>query len=370
MEMGLEIQISMRKGVLADEGFAANSDDCDDADAEVNPDIEEICDEIDNNCDGEIDEDLTITVYVDADLDGYGDDSQWVDVCELIPGYATIGGDCDDIDSFAFPGGIEVCDDVDNNCDGQIDEGVGSPGTVWYDDIDQDGFGDDSASQIGCTGDPGQVTTPGDCDDMDANNYPGNTEVCDGQDNNCDNTIDDDDSLITGQPTFYEDLDTDGIGSSVSQLACLQPSGFVSTTGDCNDSDNTVYPGAPEVCDLKDNTCDGLVDDNDPLIVGQTTFYQDLDADGVGSSVTSTVCFVPSGYVAITGDCDDSNVAIYTGAQEICDGLDNDCDGATDDADSDVIGQTTYYEDRHRWVWFWCLANGLFSTKWICHLNR
>ena len=107
----------------------------------------------------------------------------------------------------------------------------------------------------------------------------------------------------------------------------------MSSTGDCNDLDNTVYPGAPEVCDLKDNTCDGLVDDNDPLIIGQTTFYQDLDADGVGSSVTSTVCFVPSGYVAVTGDCDDSNVAIYIGAAEICDGLDNDCDGATDDSD-------------------------------------
>ena len=165
-----------------------------------------------------------------------------------------------------------------------------------------------------------------------------------GQDNNCDNTIDDDDPLIISKSTFYEDLDTDGVGSSLSQFACLQPSGFVSTTGDCNDLDNTVYLCSRNLRP-KDNTCDGLVDDNDPLIVGQTTFYQDLDADGVGSNVTSTVCFVPSGYVSITGDCDDSNVAIYTGAAEVCDGLDNDCDGATDDADSDVIGQTTYYED-------------------------
>ena len=77
----------------------------------MNPDIEEVCDEIDNNCDGEIDEDLTITVYVDADLDGYGDDSQFVEVCELIPGYR--GGDCDDIDSRQIRG-VEVCD-VDNN---------------------------------------------------------------------------------------------------------------------------------------------------------------------------------------------------------------------------------------------------------------
>lgn len=333
------------EGCLADEGFAPNPDDCDDTDAEVNPDMEEICDEIDNNCDGEIDEELTITVYVDADSDGFGDESQWVEVCELTAGYVLVGGDCDDINTNANPDAIEVCDDIDNNCDGQVNEGVGSPGTVWYDDVDLDGYGDDSTGQIGCTGDPGDVDQGGDCDDSDPNNYPTNVEVCDGQDNNCDATIDDADPLITGQPTFYEDLDVDGVGSSVSQLACTQPSGFVSVTGDCSDLDNTVYPGAPEICDGQDNTCDGLVDDNDPAVVGQTTFYLDGDGDGVGSSATQTACFLPAGYVTSTGDCDDANTAIYAGAQEICDGLDNDCDGDTDDDDSGIVGQVAFYVD-------------------------
>ena len=68
--------------------------------------------------------------------------------------------------------------------------------------------------------------------------------------------------------------------------------GFVPVTGDCSDLDNTVYPGALEICDGQDNTCDGLVDDNDPAVVGQTTFYLDGDGDGVGSSATQTPCFL------------------------------------------------------------------------------
>ena len=157
-------------------------------------------------------------------------DMEMIPVCgslHLIPGYATVGGDCDDINSSANPGGIEVCDDVDKLTDGQVDEGVGSTGTVWYYDGDGDGYGDSNISEIGCLPSPNYVAIDGDCDDFDANNYPGNTEVCDGQDNNCDTLVDDDDGLITGQLTWYEDQDSDGMGSGVVQLACVQPGGFV-----------------------------------------------------------------------------------------------------------------------------------------------
>ena len=150
----------------------------------------------------------------------------------------------------------------------------------------------------------------GDCDDTDASNFPGNIEVCDSQDNNCDTLVDDDDPLIVGQTTFYQDIDADGVGSTVSQDSCVQPTGFVGGTGDCDDLNNTVYPLAQEICDGIDNTCDGLVDDNDPNVVGQTTFYQDSDGDGNGSSISQTVCFQPNGYVPTTGDCDDGNTAI------------------------------------------------------------
>ena len=340
------------EGCLMGEGFADNPDDCDDLEAEINPDIEEICDEIDNNCDGDVDEDLRIIVYVDADNDGFGDDDQPVDVCEYTEGFALVGGDCDDIDSAAFPGGTEVCDDIDNDCDGIVDDGVGSPGTVWYYDADGDGYGDSNTSEIGCLADPGYVLLDGDCDDTDAANFPSNTEVCDGQDNNCDTLVDDDDPLIVGQTTFYQDIDSDGVGSNISQDACNQPPGFVGGTGDCDDLNNTVYPLASEICDGIDNTCDGLVDDNDPNVVGQPTFYQDSDGDGYGDGSNSIIsCTPPLNHVSNSDDCNDTNNTIYPNAPELCDGLSNTCavNPPANEVDNDGDGYVECLIDNGGW---------------------
>ena len=84
------------------------------------------------------------------------------------------------------------------------------------------------------------------------------------------------------------------------------------------------------MCDTYDNDCDGLIDDLDSDIQGQSTWYQDGDGDGNGSSVSQVTCFVPQGYVPTTGDCDDTNTAIYANAPEVCDSLDNNCDGLTE----------------------------------------
>ena len=73
------------------------------------------------------------------------------------------------------------------------------------------------------------------------NNFPGNVEQCDGQDNNCDALVDDDDPTVAGQLIWYEDQDNDGMGSSVTQAACSQPNSYVSTTGDCDDSNAVIY---------------------------------------------------------------------------------------------------------------------------------
>ena len=171
----------------------------------------------------------------------------------------------------------------------------------------------------------GYTVGQGDCDDSDAAIYPGAPEICDGIDNDCDGEVDE------GVTTpYYEDADGDGYGLSTvgPVMTCSPPAGYVSNNLDCDDSDAAIYPGAPEICDGIDNDCDGEVDE------GVTTpYYEDADGDGYGLSTVGPVmtCSPPAGYVSNNLDCDDSDAAIYPGATEIEDGIDNDCDGDIDE---------------------------------------
>ena len=99
--------------------------------------------------------------------------------------YPIRDGDCDDIDASINPNAAEVCDGIDNNCDGQTDEGVA---TIYFLDSDTDGFGDPSSTMESAPV-PRYVTTNTDCDDSDAGINPNASEVCDGVDNNCDISI-------------------------------------------------------------------------------------------------------------------------------------------------------------------------------------
>ncbi len=140
------------------------------------------------------------------------------------------GTDCDDHDPNRWPENPELCDGKDNNCDGNIDEGL-----LGSADADGDGY---SLCQ-------------GDCNDEDPGMYPYAPEVCDGKDNDCDGDID-------------GDADCDG-------------DGYSTQNGDCDDDDYEVYPYAPELCDGKDNDCDGNSDG-------------DADCDGDGISVEDGDC--------------------------------------------------------------------------------
>ncbi|MBL8618246.1 MAG: hypothetical protein JNM72_21715 [Deltaproteobacteria bacterium] len=314
-------------------GWVPEAGDCDDADASTAPGAEELCDERDNDCDGEVDEGVSTTWYADRDGDSWGTLAETVEACAPPAGYADRTGDCADDDAAVSPSAAEVCDGQDNDCDGDIDEdGLLS----WYADGDGDGYGA-GASTLACEAPLGAVSTDGDCDDVVFAINPGASEVCDGDDNDCDGAVDDaDPSLDLRTATAWSiDGDGDGYGAGAATRACDAPLGGVARDGDCDDSAADVNPGADEVCNSIDDDCDGLADDADPsLDLGTaTTWVTDADGDGWGASggAATSSCSAPSGTASRRGDCDDGDRLVNPSAAETCDGYDDDCDGAADE---------------------------------------
>ncbi|MBN2797541.1 MAG: putative metal-binding motif-containing protein, partial [Deltaproteobacteria bacterium] len=317
-------------------GFVLNSEDCDDEARTTHPQATERCDLVDNDCDEEVDEGVTTTFYQDGDGDGFGRDGVTAEACASPPGFARVGGDCDDEDRAAFPGGVEVCDDADNDCDGEVNEGLTQ---TWYLDSDADGYGKSGVSKVDCEQPIGWASEPGDCDDGNSAANPGATEVCDDRDNDCDSQTDE-----GFNKTWYIDYDGDDYGkTSVVLTTCTPPPGWVSTSGDCNDLVASVNPSGHEVCDGVDNDCNGSADDDDAGVDTATfvSWYADVDLDGYGDVADEyAACAAPEGYVGDATDCDDSVATgeeINPGAEEVWyDGVDQDCDGASDnDRDGD-----------------------------------
>ncbi len=311
------------------DGYSAD-EDCEDTDGLIHPGADEVCDGIDNNCDGNIDEGVSSTWYADTDGDGFGDAADSVEACEAPEGYVPIGNDCDDTSDDSYPGASEQCDGLDNDCDGEIDEDLQD---IWYADADGDGFGDPDSSVEYCSHGACYATESTDCDDADADINPDAEEVCDGIDNDCDGGIDE-----GATSTWYADADGDGYGDEGSTTEGCDPgSGYTGTGGDCDDADADINPGAEEACDGADNDCDGDTDED----LKTETYYADDDGDGYGDAGSTTEdCGARSGYVADDTDCDDADADINPGAAEACDGVDNDCDG-----DIDEGATSTFYAD-------------------------
>ena len=186
-------------------------------------------------------------------------------------------GDCDDTIQQVFTGAPERCDGLDNDCDG----------IVPADEVDGDG--------------DGSRLCDNDCDDADPDRFPTNPEICDGIDNDCDET------LLQG-----EDEDLDGDGSP--------------TCADCDDYDEDRFPGNPEICDGLDNDCDEVLPADEE------------DADFDGASICEGDCDDSDPYLNMQdqdnddwdtcmGDCEDGITSINPGAEEVCNGWDDNCDG-------------------------------------------
>ena len=242
--------------------------------------------------------------------------------------------DCDDSDPLVFPGAIEHCDGIDNDCSGVADDSYAAEAVVFFLDEDGDGYGTTAASQLSCANvvPAGFVADASDCDDADRDVNPGAEERCNLVDDNCNDMVDDNPS---DAPTWYADNDEDGFGSrTLARRACEGPPGWIKNGGDCNDFDFLVNPNALEYCDGFDNDCDDITDEPDSE--DHKVWYLDSDEDGHGDAKYSVdACYQPDGYSPFDDDCNDvpeEDGALQTpGVEEICqDGIDNNCNDSPD----------------------------------------
>ena len=263
--------------------------DCDDLNAAVRPGALEQCDGVDNDCDGQVnaaDPDMPTALvgwFLDADRDGVGRDDGALRSCANLSGYVHVGGDCNDADPDQKPGqtwyldgdgdewglegktrvqcerpvayvlvpgdcedanaqvhpGIdEICNTLDDDCDDDIDdadEGVVGV-TIWFPDLDGDGYGAIGQDRPLCFPGETDVLQGLDCDDtpnpQGRATHPGALEKWyDGNDADC---------------SGGSDFDQDGDGDEV------DPTGT-----DCDDLRSWVFDGAPEICDGLDDGCVG-----------------------------------------------------------------------------------------------------------------
>ena len=337
------------------DGISENDGDCDDGNAEINPNANEVCDDIDNDCDGKIDEeddDLDTSsatkYYIDSDQDGYGNGNVAIWSCQPLAAHVLTVGDCDDEDASIHPDAPELCDEIDNDCDEDIDDADDNlaDGTLYYEDFDVDGYGDPGMSILACIQPAGYILDNQDCDDTDPNINP-----TDGDNDGltlCDADCDDTDPAVGAT-----DFDGDGAIACIDDCDDMNPllqrndfdgDGLSTCDGDCNDFDPLILDidedgdgfsacfidcddSDPMISPLFDGDGDGVhvcmdCNDADATIGGFITGYMDGDQDGYGAFETALVCDLDADgdgiqeYTTTFGDCNDFDDLTYPGAAQ------------------------------------------------------
>jgi hypothetical protein len=274
-----------------------------------------------------------VDYFADADGDGFGDAATLVSTCVQPQGYVTDNTDCKDNDAAIFPGAQEICNDIDDDCNDLIDDGLVF--TTYYADADGDSFGDINNPLDACVIPAGYVTNSADCNDNNANQNTASTEICNGEDDDCDGIIDN--GLIFLD--YYADLDSDGFGAGTATNSCVDlGAGYVTNNTDCNDNNANQNTASTEICNGEDDDCDGTIDNGITFL----DYYADTDGDGFGAGdVISSCSDLGAGYVSNNTDCDDSNSNINSSATETCNTIDDNCDGQIDEG-----VQTVYFIDN------------------------
>lgn len=255
---------------------------------------------------------------VDADADG------WV-MCTTAMDPTSQTCDCDDGNAWVYPYAYEMCNGLDDNCNGQVDEwpiATNDSNAVPLNyDGDGDGYGEFAVTWV-CPGTTGYVETygPVDCDDSNPTVHPNATETCNGINDDCDWYTDE-------VYNFFLDADADGFGDvRFLYFGCVFMDGWVLNSADCSDTNASIYPGAAELCDSKDNDCDGVAEEG-----WDQTRCPSMNTDDDGDW-----------YYEAWYDCDDTNPMVPSTVEYYLDGVDNDCDGIADEIPS---GIKIYYFD-------------------------
>ena len=317
------------------DGFVKFSGDCADDNADINPTATETCEtEEDDNCNGSNNEPTAIgsLTFIETQTKMVLETTTiwFLDVL-----YPMVMSKTIQIVMMtrleSNPNALEYCNCIIDDCDEVSDESDAEDALTFYRDADEDTFGDNENSMVGCSILDGYVEDNTDCDDDRLESNPNALEFCNGINDDCDeetDEIDAEDAL-----TVYRDADEDTCGNINDQeLGCTAPDGYIEDNTDCDDDRLESNPDAKEFCNDINDDCDEEIDESDAE--DALDYYKDADGDGFGDdAITVRSCNLPDAtYVLSGGDCNDDLGSVNPDQSESCfNGENDDCDDSTED---------------------------------------